>query len=159
MKYVHRILLIVWLAVIFLFSAKPADESTKMSMGVGRLVASIFVPGFEDWTESEQTAFAEKIDYPVRKCAHATEYAIAAVLFVFFYADFDKTKDKRYWLAFVCTFLYAVSDEIHQLFVPGRSCQFTDVLIDSSGALIGVLFVIIVTRLIAMIKNALVEKI
>lgn len=158
MKYVHRILLIVWLAVIFIFSAKPADESAKMSMGVGRLVAGIFVPGFEDWTESEQIAFAEKIDYPVRKCAHATEYAIAAVLFTFFYTDFDKTKDKRYWLAFVCTVLYAVSDEIHQLFVAGRSCQFTDVLIDSSGALIGVLFIIIVTRLIVMIK-ALDEKI
>ena len=42
---------------------------------------------------------------------------------------------------------YGLVDEIHQYFVPGRSCQFTDILIDSSGALCGVLFLFVIVWL------------
>ena len=38
------------------------------------------MPDYDKWTEKEQEAFAERIDYPVRKAAHATEYACFAVL-------------------------------------------------------------------------------
>jgi len=49
-------------------------------------------------------------------------------------------------LAFTYCFLYACSDEIHQLFVPGRSGKFTDVLIDSAGALLAVLLCFLVKK-------------
>ena len=44
------------------------------------------------------------------------------------------------------TFLYACTDEIHQLFVPGRAGKFTDVLIDTTGGIIMLLFIALVTR-------------
>ena len=40
--------------------------------------------------------------------------------------------------------LYAATDEIHQYFVPGWACMFTDVCIDSVGALLGVLFATVI---------------
>ena len=46
--------------------------------------------------------------------------------------------------SFVLTFGYACTDEFHQLFVPGRAGRFTDVLIDSSGALVLSLIVVLV---------------
>ena len=40
-------------------------------------------------------------------------------------------------IAFAITVLCAVGDEIHQIFVPGRAFQTSDILVDSAGALIG----------------------
>ncbi|MFQ8632799.1 MAG: VanZ family protein, partial [Intestinibacter bartlettii] len=49
--------------------------------------------------------------------------------------------------------LYAISDEIHQYFVPGRACQFRDVMIDSCGALFGIAVIVILKKMVNKIKN------
>jgi VanZ family protein len=63
------------------------------------------------------------------KSFHIVEYAILAILLFFGY--------KKFKFSIPIAYLYAVSDEIHQYFVPGRSCRFTDTLIDLGGILIG----------------------
>ena len=65
-------LMLIWLMVIFSFSAKKADESTVMSHSVGKLIGNIVIPEYRSWPEDKQEQFAEKIDFPVRKCAHAS---------------------------------------------------------------------------------------
>ena len=83
---------------------------------------------------------AKMIDFPVRKCAHATEYAVLGVLILRTAYSFSEDSGKRSMLICWCAgTAYAASDELHQLFVPGRSCQFRDVCIDSAGVLAGVL--------------------
>ena len=72
--------MILWMILIFSFSARPAEVSSEDSRQAGLLIGEIFVPGFEDWTEEEQAAFAEKVDHPVRKTAHAAEYAVLGLL-------------------------------------------------------------------------------
>lgn len=42
--------------------------------------------------------------------------------------------------------LYAISDEIHQVFVPGREAQVKDVIIDSGGAAVGIGVYLIINR-------------
>lgn len=77
--------------------------------------------------------------YPIRKMAHATEYAILGMLMsgaVYAYGVCGK-KVVRY--AWILATIYAATDEFHQLFVPGRSGQFRDVLLDSTGAAVGIL--------------------
>lgn len=69
-------LMLIWLMVIFSFSAKKADESTVMSHSVGKLIGNIVIPEYRSWPEDKQEQFAEKIDFPVRKCVHASEYAV-----------------------------------------------------------------------------------
>jgi len=70
-------------------------------------------------------------DLVLRKCAHATEYAILAVLLV--------RALGRELPAFVAGVAYAVTDEVHQRFVPGRHGAVYDVAIDAFGVLLGVL--------------------
>ena len=94
---------------------------------------------FDAWTTEKQNAFAEKIEYPIRKMAHATEYAILGMLMsgaVYAYGVCGK-KVVRY--AWILATIYAATDEFHQLFVPGRSGQLRDVLLDSTGAAVGIL--------------------
>ena len=74
------VLMLIWLMVIFSFSAKKADESTVMSHSVGKLIGNIVIPEYRSWPKDKQEQFAEKIDFPVRKCAHASEYAVLGVL-------------------------------------------------------------------------------
>ena len=133
-------LMLIWLTVIFSFSAKKADESTVMSHSVGKLIGNIVIPEYRSWPKDKQEQFAEKIDFPVRKCAHATEYAVLGVLILRTAYSFLEDSGKRSMLICWCAgTAYAASDELHQLFVPGRSCQFRDVCIDSAGVLAGVL--------------------
>ena len=133
------IITIVWIIVIFSFSAKPAEESDDMSLSVGYTIGQIFVLGFEEWPAVEQEDFAEKINYPVRKCAHATEYAVLGVFLAG--AVLGGRRDRRLQVlwCFAIGVAYAASDELHQVFVPGRAGRVTDVLIDSAGLIVGVL--------------------
>ena len=66
---------IIWMSVIFSFSAKKAVESEGMSHSVGKEIGRLIVPQFTSWSEERQEQFAKMIDFPVRKCAHATECA------------------------------------------------------------------------------------
>ena len=139
------ILMIFWMVLIFAFSSRDADLSTRDSKAVGIFIGQHFVPGFEDWTEEQQLQFAEKIDHPVRKTAHATEYAVLGILASGAVGPAVLLK-RRWWLAWLIAVAYAASDEIHQYFVPGRACMFRDVCIDSAGALAGIVIVLLFTR-------------
>lgn len=138
-----------WMCLIFWFSAQPADESSDMSLSVGKIVGEVFVPDYDKWTEKEQEAFAERIDYPVRKAAHATEYACFAVLLMGMYQSYGLAGRRQIIASFLSAAAYAATDEFHQLFVPGRGCRVTDVLIDSLGAAAGILIFLTVSFLLA----------
>jgi VanZ family protein len=87
----------------------------------------------------------------VRKCAHLTEYAVFALLL---WRALRKPvkNDPRPWiwpeagLALAIIFLYAASDEFHQIFVPTRTAQVSDVFIDTAGGAASLLALWIIGR-------------
>jgi VanZ family protein len=140
-------LLAGWMVLIFRFSAQPAEKSELTSGTISYRVASVVDSCLgKQWDESEKLAYAAKLDHPIRKAAHMTEYAILGCIFVLFFAGFP-TLRKRIWsISLIATALYAASDEIHQLFVQGRSGRFLDVCIDTAGALIGLLLLYFIQK-------------
>ena len=138
---VYGILVIVWMMAIFMFSAQDADESSKMSSGVGDTVGKIFVKEYESWPEERRLSFVDAVEFPLRKVAHASEYTLLGFLLM---GAFQGKKGR----ALLTGALYAVSDEVHQLFVPGRSGQIMDVMIDSSGVILGILIFCLGRRII-----------
>lgn len=159
-KYIFLILTLVWMIVIFMFSNSPGDESGKTSYAFGKLFCEIFVPGYEEMTLMEQEDLALLLDHPIRKLAHFTEYMILGALLAGI-PTFKVNADywKRGLIVWGIACLYAVSDEVHQLFVPGRDGAVKDVLLDSSGALVGVLLGLIVVRICVRTKNKAGEQI
>ena len=122
---------------IFCMSAQDGTESGSLSEWVlntrfGQIIMSI-LPGL--------TGAGDELD--IRKYAHMSEYALLAVCSVFFFRELllEYVPKSASASSFVLCFLYACSDEFHQSFVPGRAGLFSDVLIDSSGALIAILLV------------------
>ena len=91
----------------------------------------------------------------VRKTAHFTEYAILGALFYLNLIQFPKLNShiKKLLLPILFSFLYAITDELHQVFVPGRSAQFRDVLIDTLGASFGAIITYLIVKLFTKIKT------
>lgn len=113
---------------------------------MGHLVGKILVSDYEAWPKVQQDRYAEGIDHAVRKTAHFTEYAILGFLLT------GAASLSIGWKSFlypgITGVLYAASDEFHQLFVPGRSGQISDVLLDSAGVCFGVLLGMLFWRLL-----------
>lgn len=136
------------------FSSRNSDESTKDSTVVGMEIGRITIKNFDELPKDEQYEFALKIDYPVRKTAHATEYMILSICLFGTFADAKiRKKILSQMLAWGTATLYAATDEIHQLFVGGRAGRVKDVMIDSSGALTGMLIIGIIVLIINKSKN------
>ena len=118
-----------------MFSAQNGDESSELSQGFLRTFILRFTP------DNISEDIVNMMEYIIRKCAHMTEYAVFGIL-VFYqiklYRLFEKEWN-RIVMAVICVMIYASTDEIHQLFVGGRSGRFTDVLIDTAGGFIGIM--------------------
>lgn len=145
-RIIYTGLTLAWMCIIFWFSAAPAKESSEMSMSAGTLILQKLVPGYEEWEEDRQQEFAEKIEYPIRKCAHASEYAILGILLMLTWNSYIPDAKRGSLIMFAVGAFYAASDEFHQLFVPGRSGRLTDVLIDSAGLLAGIFLIYILLK-------------
>ena len=130
------------MTVIFCFSAQPANVSTGTSLRVGMTIGKMSVPDFSKLPKEEQMDYAKKIEFPVRKMAYATEYAILGCLLTNLCLTFPMRK--AYMWGWLMGSAYAATDEFHQLFVPGRSGQMTDVMLDSVGCLAGCLLIYLI---------------
>lgn len=129
-KHCYAILCIFWMLVIFWFSAQVADDSQEMSDFFVRLLDALFsLDIMKNEIIQDMTSFL------VRKAAHMSEYAILAILFGLTIREYKK--EPWLLLALTATAAYAATDEFHQLFVPGRSGQLKDVLIDTAGGALG----------------------
>ena len=142
------IFLIAWMLLIFSLSAETATESADKSGGFSYKIASIFVPDFKDMSEAEQLEILGKMSFPIRKGAHFSIFAVLSCLAFLNVSFFEKWAVKiKYLSAFCFTALYAASDEFHQRFVEGRSCELRDWLIDSAGAIVGLLLCFVVAKI------------
>ncbi len=104
-------------------------------------VISTFLPGYHTWPKEVQQSVFQTVEVIIRKSAHFGLYGVLGALSFFAASRFLSRRRIQIALAFGVSVLYAVSDEIHQLYVPGRSCEFRDVCIDAAGALVGILFI------------------
>jgi len=125
------------MTIIFLFSAENATTSGENSSWAANLIGRLFCDNYENFDEDEKAEFIDSIEHPVRKAAHFTLYAVLGFLMFGATADKGIKMKKTFLLSWLFGTSYAATDEIHQIFVPGRSCQLTDVLLDSSGVFCG----------------------
>ena len=145
-KSIFIVLLVLWMGFIFSMSCENAEESSNTSGQTIRVLLSA-VPEFEKQPEEVKVNIIEELQFIVRKSAHFIGYMILGILasgLILYYGNINK----KYLLAFLICVIYAISDEIHQLFVPGRSGQVRDVLIDSAGSFLGIIIVMTFEKLL-----------
>ena len=145
------IIMIIWVAVIFAFSLQPAKDSSRLSLGVGYFLTKLLPGEISETILSLRPLQLSFLHTLLRKAGHFTEYFILGMLSInaFLRIEFSYKK----WLGLWLCILVAAMDETIQLFVSGRSGQITDVLLDSVGALCGILIVLLIRKLIGSGRN------
>ncbi len=151
-KYPYFVPMMIHMIVIFYFSAQPAVESAKISGGVLQVVLNFFVSPFPATSGDEQQILLAQMEHIIRKSAHFCEYALLAMLCFFAFKEFFVSAFSKILASLLVCLLYAASDEIHQLFVLGRSAQVRDVVIDFCGAVTGI-GVIFLVKVLAIRKS------
>ncbi len=127
-KYIWWILVVACMIMIFSFSHQPATQSTELSDG---LLFDI-IKFFDIKASDETIAFLSVF---IRKLAHFSVYAfLGFVTYMLVITNFGQTGKKAFFTALAVCVIYATADEVHQIFVAGRSGAVKDVLLDSAGA-------------------------
>lgn len=128
---ISLLLVILWMIFIFIMSSFDATSSSNQSNFIVDIITSII--NIKD---------IGLLSLIIRKLAHFIEYFILGILVINFITRYDK----KIIIAILLCIIYATSDEIHQIFVPGRSCQIIDIMIDSLGSIMGIYLYKLITK-------------
>ena len=145
MFFVKLALVISWMMIIFYFSSEVGYDSKDTSTGTIKYILNIIFGG----SNEELIITIEPI---IRKLAHFSLYALGGIIIfefvnsIYKHINDDKNMLKVSLITLAIGIIYAISDEIHQSFVPDRGPKITDVLIDVSGIIFGIILVIILRK-------------
>ena len=148
-KIIKIILIIVWMGIIFGFSNQKGTKSSNTS----RKVTVTIVQAVSDKTIEENEPVIEKTEKIIRKLAHYTIYTVGGFLIMnYAYTTNLKSREKvLYSIAFGAG--YAITDELHQFFVSGRSARIFDVGIDTFGVITGIAIYVMIRKTIERLMD------
>lgn len=135
-KFCKIIFVLFWMALIFSFSMDNGDSSTVKSNTIIDIVSKFFYR--EELTLEEKEGVHEKYEIIVRKTAHFTLYFFLGFSVLLLLKEYNLINKRGIIISICFVLLYACSDEVHQLFVPDRSGEILDVLLDTIGGSLGV---------------------
>ena len=145
------VFVIAWMTIIFLFSADDGDISSYKTNQLLLILLDRFRFIFSE-ALLENTLL-------IRKLAHFFEFFVLGLLAAnAFLVTLGPGKLRIASYSFTLCTVYAVTDELHQIFVPGRVASVWDVLIDAGGATLGILLFIAVLWLVNLIRERRKEK-
>jgi VanZ family protein len=133
------IVVILWIVLIFTLSVQTAEQSAGLSIKVTEIIfktVSMVIPIDTDVSAIDK--LVKQFHNLVRKSAHAGLYFVLGGFVINSFIQSGTKGFKAYVYALLFCVAYAVSDELHQTFVVGRSGQVSDILIDTVGAIIGI---------------------
>ena len=137
------ILVLIGCITIFCFSEFSANDSSKQSRGVTYNILKVL--NGNKLSEKELTKLTKRVNPVIRKIAHFSIYMILAIFTYMFIEELNiKSKSEKERLRknilYTCIFciIYAIFDEIHQIYVPGRTGKAIDVIIDALGSCMGI---------------------
>ena len=140
-KILTIILILIWMCIVFKFSSQPSTESSQLSGGITKAILNFF-----NVLEGKTIEQQSQIETIVRKLAHYSIYTIGGILIILHVNLYKISANKKVIVSQLIGTLYAATDEIHQLFVPGRSGEIRDVCLDSLGVITGIVIILIILK-------------
>lgn len=152
-KIITIILVIVWMILVFYLSNQISTDSAKLSGSFTEIILKIC--NVTNINAPEQILLIENI---IRKIAHFLLYTLGGML-IFLFINLYKIKpNNKVLISWLIGTVYAITDEIHQLFVIGRSGEIRDICIDSLGVITGIIILLLVLKVIEKIRKNIVSK-
>lgn len=151
-KIIYLILLITWMLAVFMFSNENGSQSQETSKIITKAVVKILTYN-QNITEAEEIILIENTDFIIRKLAHFSIYAIGGILIYNYINTYNLSVKRKFIISVLIGIIYAIFDEFHQYFVADRSAQIFDVFIDSSGVIIGGIFINLINKIKKPLNN------
>ena len=140
------------MGVIFYLSSQSAEVSSETSGSLIEALLKFFYPGFDGLSAFRKEELISSLQFAARKSAHCSIYGVLGVFSFLTFVSYRRIAySARIFISLAVCLIWAVSDEIHQLFVPGRSCEARDVLIDFCGSLLAVFVMALFSRCVKSI--------
>ena len=152
-RIISIILLIMTFIKIFDFSSQDGQTSSGLSRKVARKIVDIF-PYTKNLSEKTKNKIVEKSQPIIRKGAHFSIYMLVGIFIMSFISTYKLHLKYKFSISILVGLLYAISDEIHQGFTPGRTPSPIDVGLDTCGVMLGIVLVLIAIS----VYKALTEK-
>lgn len=147
-RYIFIALSVVVMAAIFFFSSQDSEESSQTSGGITETVITVLNPGYKNLTDPEKQDYYSRVSECVRTAAHFSAFLALALFVTPAVTTYGIKKRTAALISAAVCFLYSVSDEIHQLYVPGRAFQLQDLAVDNAGVLFGVTIALTVIKVL-----------
>lgn len=147
------VLLITQMWVIFGFSGQNGEESGSISRKITEAVTKN-ISSVQNLEKEEKEKVLKKIEHIIRKLAHFSLYAVIGFLLMSLMSTYKLKQKNRILVSCSIGLLYAISDEIHQAFIPGRGPQIADVGIDFSGVVVGILISTLIIKILISRKKS-----
>ena len=138
---------------IFNFSNQGGAESSGLSRKVARTIIDQ-LPQTKKLNEQDKNEAVEKSQTIIRKGAHLSIYTLVGILIMSFISTYKLHLKYKFSISILVGLIYAISDEIHQSFIPERTASPIDVGIDTFGVFLGIIIVLIIIS----VYKALTEK-
>jgi VanZ family protein len=125
-------MVVIWMAVIFAFSHQSSEVSGGISLNASRFILQLF----DKSADAAAVSLAESI---IRNFAHGFVFFVLGIFVSYAFESVGISEFANAGLTFLVSAIYAVSDEVHQIFIPGRAGQLSDFLIDALGIIIAII--------------------
>ena len=155
LRIISIIFVLAWMITVFMLSHQIAEDSSKTSSNFITVIIKLFN---KDIGQEQLETIMLKVETIVRKLAHFVLYTLGGMLITIMFINFKEYITKTKITSFLLGATYAITDEIHQLFIPGRSGEIRDVLIDSTGILLGVFIIYLLMRIKGMFRSGKEER-
>lgn len=152
-RIISLILLALTFVQIFKFSSQDGQASGNLSRKIVRKAIDIF-PYTKNISEKTKNKIVEKSQPIIRKLAHFSIYTLVGIFIMSFISTYRIHLKYKFLISILVGLIYAISDEYHQSFTPGRTPSIIDVGIDTSGVILGIIIVLIIIS----VFKALTEK-
>lgn len=152
-KAICIMLVIIWMSAMFWFSNQQGTGSSSTSKKVSEIIVNI-IDIKKQYSDAEKEEIIKVIEPVIRKLAHYMLYAIGGIFITNSVYQFCNKERRVIVISAIIGIVYAASDEIHQLMVPGRSGNIKDVTIDSIGILTGIALFLLAKEIIKRLLEA-----
>lgn len=149
LKILLTIFIFLWMTLIFYFSNQNSSISGKTSTDF--LCKIVEVVKGRKLSAIERIRIRRKYSFYIRKLAHFFLYFVLGAMVYILLCVFMKNPIKTVILAIFICFLYACTDEFHQLFIPGRTSKVFDVMVDTCGSMLSISFILLFRSFINLI--------
>lgn len=147
----------VTFVTIFRFSSQEGNKSSEVSKKVARKIINTF-PYTKNLSEETKLKMVERSQPIIRKLAHFSIYTVVGVCIMGFISTYKVILLKKFIVSLSVGLIYAISDEFHQSFVPGRGPSVRDVCIDTAGVFLGIIIVLVIISVFKALSEGVIKE-